>query len=451
MSIDLDKIADGVIHAVKGFIAQAVSGLSERIDRLDAAVKDWKSVDVAAIAREAAALVPEPKPGVDGKSIDIEVVRGMVQTEVAAIPRPENGKDADPAAVIAAAKAAIEALPKPADGKDADPEFVKALVADAVAELPRVPTIEDLAPVIAEAVKAIEVPVVSIEKAPEPEEVVRLVRDEVEKQVAAIPPAAAGKDADPTEIAKMVERAVAAIPKPDNGKDVDPELVAKLIAEEVAKIPVPEPGKDADPEQIRSMVNEAVSAIPAPKDGKSVPVEDVQRMVDEAVAKAIAGIVVKDGTPGRDALALDILPMIDVEKSYPRNIYSTHNGGLWRSFETTHGMKGWECIVDGVAGVRVESPSARKCVVIVQRASGVEESKEFTVPGFDDRGVFKEGESYLRGDGVTYGGCLFLAQKDDPSGKPGTSQDWRMAVKKGRDGRDAGPSAPTPTEPVRLK
>lgn len=451
MSVDLDKIADGVISAVKGFVAQAVSGLSERIDRLDTAVKDWKPVDVAAIAREAASLVPEPKPGIDGKSIDIEVVRGMVQAEVAAIPRPENGKDADPVAVIAAAKAAIEALPKPADGKDADPEFVKAMVANAVADLPKAPTIEDLAPAIAEAVKAIEIPVVTIEKAPEPEEVVRLVREEVEKQVAAIPPAAAGKDADPAEIAKMVEEAVAAIPKPENGKDADPELVAKLISEEVAKIPAPAAGKDADPEQIRSMVNEAVSAIPVPKDGKSVPIEEVQRMVDEAVAKAIAGIVVKDGAPGRDALALDILPMIDVEKSYPRNIYATHNGGLWRSFETTHGMKGWECIVDGVASIRVESPTERKCMIIVQRASGAEESKEFTIPGFDDRGVFKEGESYLRGDGVTFGGSLFLAQKDQPAGKPGASSDWRLAVKKGRDGRDSEPGTSVAIEPVRLK
>lgn len=451
MSIDLDKIADGVIHSIKGFVAQAIAGLSERIDRIDAAVKEWKPVDVAAVAREAAALIPEPKPGADGKSVDIEVVRGMVQTEVAAIPRPENGKDADAAMVIAAAKAAVEAIPKPADGRDADPEVIKSLVEAAVSALPKAPTVEDLAPLITEAVKAIEVPVATVEKAPDPDEVARLVREEVEKQVSAIPPAAAGKDADPAVIAKMVEEAVAAIPKPENGKDADPELIAKLIADEVAKIPAPAPGKDADPEHIRSMVNEAVSAIPAPKDGKSVPIEDVQRMVDEAVAKAIAGIVVKNGEPGRDALALDILPMIDVEKSYPRNIYATHNGGLWRSFETTHGMKGWECIVDGVAGVRVESPSARKCVVIVQRASGVEESKEFTVPGFDDRGVFKEGEIYLRGDGVTFGGCLFLAQKDQPAGKPGTSSDWRLAVKKGRDGRDNTPPEPSAVEPVRLK
>lgn len=52
---------------------------------------------------------------------------------------------------------------------------------------------------------------------------------------------------------------------------------------------------------------------------------------------------------------------------------------------------------------------------------------------FVDRGVFKEGSDYWRNNAVTFGGSLWLAQKDAPRGKPGNSQDWRLAVKKGRD------------------
>lgn len=67
-----------------------------------------------------------------------------------------------------------------------------------------------------------------------------------------------------------------------------------------------------------------------------------------------------------------------------------------------------------------------------------ERVKEFALrfPVFIDRGVYREGESYERGNGTTFGGSYWLAQKDGALGKPGQSDDWRLAVKKGRDGRD---------------
>lgn len=67
-----------------------------------------------------------------------------------------------------------------------------------------------------------------------------------------------------------------------------------------------------------------------------------------------------------------------------------------------------------------------------------ERIKEFPLrfPVFIDRGVYREGESYERGNGATFGGSFWLAKKDGTLGKPGLSDDWRLAVKKGRDGRD---------------
>lgn len=53
-----------------------------------------------------------------------------------------------------------------------------------------------------------------------------------------------------------------------------------------------------------------------------------------------------------------------------------------------------------------------------------------------DRGVWRDGE-YEKGDAVSYGGSLWIAQKDMPENVPGASKDhWRLAVKKGRDGKD---------------
>jgi hypothetical protein len=58
-------------------------------------------------------------------------------------------------------------------------------------------------------------------------------------------------------------------------------------------------------------------------------------------------------------------------------------------------------------------------------------------PQFSDAGVFQEGKAYRQGEGVTFGGSYFLAQRDVPLGKPGESADWRLIVKRGRDGKDA--------------
>lgn len=79
--------------------------------------------------------------------------------------------------------------------------------------------------------------------------------------------------------------------------------------------------------------------------------------------------------------------------------------------------------------------------------------KELRLPYPVDRGVWSPealgpDQPYRKGDGVTFGGSFFIAQVDSPASKPGTSNEWRLAVKKGRDGRDFRPSAST-HDPVR--
>jgi len=65
-----------------------------------------------------------------------------------------------------------------------------------------------------------------------------------------------------------------------------------------------------------------------------------------------------------------------------------------------------------------------------------------------DAGVWREGTAYVAGDGVTLGGSFFIAQADTTA-KPGKSDEWRLAVKRGTDGRDA--RAERALEPVRFK
>ena len=68
------------------------------------------------------------------------------------------------------------------------------------------------------------------------------------------------------------------------------------------------------------------------------------------------------------------------------------------------------------------------------------------MPAVIDRGVYRDTEAYAKGDGVTWGGSYFIAQKQAPEGKPGESDSWRLAVKRGRDGKDA----PQPAAPAKL-
>lgn len=64
-----------------------------------------------------------------------------------------------------------------------------------------------------------------------------------------------------------------------------------------------------------------------------------------------------------------------------------------------------------------------------------ENVKEFRLPIVVDRGVFKAGQTYNKGDGTTWGGSFWIAQEETTE-KPDSGKGWRCAVKRGRDGRD---------------
>jgi hypothetical protein len=218
------------------------------------------------------------------------------------------------------------------------------------------------------------------------------------------------------DVSKMVSEAVAALPVPADGKSLTPDdirpLLKEMVEDAISDIPTPRDGKDADPEAIKAAVSDALAALPEPESPAS-------------------------GADGRDALQIEILPGIDAEKSYPRGTYATYSGGLWRSFEKTAGMRGWECVVDGISAVDVANDDERMFTVTVTRASGACETKTFGIPVMIYRGVFKAEGSYQPGDTVTWGGSLWHCD-ETTADKPGElgSKGWTLATKRGRDGKD---------------
>lgn len=152
----------------------------------------------------------------------------------------------------------------------------------------------------------------------------------------------------------------------------------------------------------------------------------------------------RDGEAGRDAVHIDVLSSVDSAKRYQRGTFATYRGGIIRAFRVTDSIQegaelekaGWHVVVNGFAGVDIGQNGERNLEVVAQMTSGEVTRKEFRFNHPLDRGVFREGEAYEKGDGVTFGGSWWIAQVDAPETKPGTSAEWRLAVKKGRDGRD---------------
>lgn len=184
-------------------------------------------------------------------------------------------------------------------------------------------------------------------------------------------------------------------------------LTARLA--EIERRPVPADGKSVTVEELRPMVDQFLRSIPAPKDGKdgedgkSVTLEDVRTYLDAELATWALGF---------ERRAQDVLARAIDKIPAPKD----GKDGL--------PVEEFEVVLEG-----------RALTLTIGRGE-LRKSHTLRIPALLDAGVFRDGATYEQGDGVTFGGSYWIAQKDAPEGKPGLSSDWRLAVKKGRDGKD---------------
>jgi hypothetical protein len=159
----LIRVLESDLAAVRYELAEIKAARPEPVD-LPALVKAAVSAEVA--------LIPAPKDGEPGRSVELADVEQLVKAAMDAIQRPQDGRsvtvdDVAPLVVAEVAKA-VSALPVPPEpvsvadaliardgqltvtftdgtvksvgvvvGKDADPEDIRRLVVEAVAEIPR--------------------------------------------------------------------------------------------------------------------------------------------------------------------------------------------------------------------------------------------------------------------------------------------------------------------------
>lgn len=253
------------------------------------------------------------------------------------------------------------------------------------------------------------------------------------------------------ELAEL-HKCLADRPMPVEPEPVDLDALAKAAAALVV-LPEVKDGKDAAEVDLEALAKAAAALIVLPevKDGKDAAEVDlaaVAALVEipapekidlDAIARSAAALIpapeVKEPEHGRDALELEVLPTIDESKQYPRGTYAAHRGGLWKSYERTHGMRGWECIVEGIDGVTVTQDSVREFSVTLNKSSGAAAVQKFTMPAMVYKGVWRPCEAEP-GDMFTFGGSLWHCD-EATSEKPGESKAFTLAAKRGKDGNDA--------------
>lgn len=201
------------------------------------------------------------------------------------------------------------------------------------------------------------------------------------------------------------------------GKDADPEVIAEIVSEAVAKavteivIPKGDRGEKGDTGEPGPIGKDGASLInlTIDRDGR------LQATLTDGATRDLGVVIGKDGVDGKDGK------------------------------DGTPGRDG-----KGFSGVTSFSLDKDGRTLIVKHKDGESETEErVTLPHPLDRGVFKEGTSYQKGDSVSWGGSMFIAQRETTD-KPETSDAWRLAVKRGRDGKDGIMKPPREPKPVKV-
>lgn len=364
----------------------------------------------------------------DGQAFGREIV-AAVKAHVTDVLAPVTAR-------IDALEKRLDSLPVPRDGKDADEDAVFARVMDrvtgeldglrsAIDAIEPAPEVPDVAAMIDDAVKGVEV------RLSEQADWFEGCMDEVSRKIASIPEPKDGRDGKDGEsvtvedvlpiLERRVDEFLAAIPLPKDG----------------APGPKGEKGDKGDPgKDGRDGIDGRDGA-----DGVGVAGAVINRdgelviTLSDGTTRDLGRVVGKDGAPGRDGA--DGVGMAGVAIDRDGELVVTLSDGTARKLGPVVGKDGAPGR-DGADGVGFDDMACEVWddgVYLVWRRGDVVKDCRLPVP--IDMGVWKADTEYKAGHCVTWAGSVWIAQKDAPEGKPDAGGDgWRLAVKRGRDGKD---------------
>lgn len=246
-----------------------------------------------------------------------------------------------------------------------------------------------------------------------------------------------GKDATPIDVDLMVSRLMTAIPHPVNGKDgrdgkdAEPVDLDAIVLKVLELVPPPAKGEKGDP-------GESIKGDPGRdgKDAEPVDVPAIVRQVVELMPSPQKGDQGLPGAPGRDGK--DGVGVAGAVIDRGGNLILTLSDGTTKELGMVQGQKGEPGTngTDGKDGLGFEDmdfieDTFGRVSAEFRRGDVVKTARLFSIV---DRDVWKAGETYEKGDGVTLGGSFWIARRQTTA-RPETTDDWRLAVKRGRDGR----------------
>lgn len=301
--------------------------------------------------------------------------------------------------------------------------------------------------------------------------------DELEAAVKALPAPEKGDKGDAgaqgppvsdAQIAEAVERAVALAVKDIPTAEAIGETIAKAV-EALPKAQDGKPGKDAEPTPTAFLISEEGELVSVYADGEKQIIGKVRGSDGKRGASIMDGAVddsgqltlrMSDGrainvgnvrgkagepgatgkaTNGRDAAELVILPGIDEARSYPAGTCALHRGGTIRAQRETAPVvdgdilsAGWLVMLEGIyEESETDLDNGRQIVRTTVYTSGKKVERSRLTSALIYRGVWKEAD-WERGDAATWDGSTWHCERPTKD-KPGTSEDWRLMTKRGRD------------------
>lgn len=248
----------------------------------------------------------------------------------------------------------------------------------------------------------------------------------------------------PAVLSQKLTDVIAAIqtPEPIPAPEIDMDEVQRRIdgavTQAVSALPPAEKGDPGEVDgaliatMIDAAVKEAVDALPVPEPvpAKEVDMQAVAQMVGEMVSKATNALPAPE--PGKDGVG-----MADALIDRDGNLVLTMTDGSTKGLGRVEGKDAPTFTLDDF---NIEQVDER--VFVFKFTHGDKcHSFEFSFPVVLDRGVWREQKAYSRGDGVTWAGSYWIAQRSVEAGeKPDTpGAPWRLAVKRGQNGKDLQP------------
>lgn len=270
------------------------------------------------------------------------------------------------------------------------------------------------------------------------------------------------------------------------GKDADSSALEALQAEVL---------------ELRSLVSEltALAPVPGEKGEPGQPGKDAEPPSAEQIAAAVAKHLETNppapGAPGKDAAPVDRAQLAEAAETYLKaNPPADGKDGESIKGEPGPAGRGIADALIGAAGdlIVTFTDGATKSVGIVTGKDGVDAKGEpgkdgkdalgfddieviqdgertfslkfvrgdqtktfgsFVIPAVIDRGVYRPETEYEKGDAVSFGGSIWIAQRSTKS-KPEAAEsadDWRLGVKRGRDGKDGVLVPAKPREPLSIR